>query len=135
MRKRTWVREACIKCGGTSGMVRGEMCRSCRAAYMREWRKKNGVTFLYDDKAKARKQTKYAISTGVLVPQPCQMCGAVSADGQQIQAHHFDYSKPLEVHWLCRDHHVQLHSALRRRKVTVNPDLIVLRVTMHEVAA
>lgn len=36
---------------------------------------------------------------GVLVRQPCEVCGS------KAQAHHNDYSKPLEVRWLCPLHH------------------------------
>jgi hypothetical protein len=38
-----------------------------------------------------------------LVPQPCEVCGAT-----KVEKHHPDYSKPLEVRWLCREHHLAL---------------------------
>ena len=31
-----------------------------------------------------------------------------------VVAHHDDYSKPLDVRWLCRSHHMQLHADLRK---------------------
>lgn len=40
---------------------------------------------------------------GKITKQPCEVCGAVA------QAHHDDYSKPLEVRWLCPVHHKQEH--------------------------
>lgn len=40
---------------------------------------------------------------GKLVERPCQVCGA------KAEMHHHDYSKPLEVEWLCRLHHLALH--------------------------
>ena len=45
-----------------------------------------------------------AIRDGRLIRQPCQVCGE-----EKSQAHHHDYSKPLDVHWLCRKHHLEEH--------------------------
>lgn len=42
---------------------------------------------------------------GKLTRQPCEVCGAES----NIEAHHSDYSKPLDVNWLCREHHKEWH--------------------------
>ena len=53
-----------------------------------------------------------AVLRGRLVPQPCEVCGAngVFADGRrEVQAHHDDYEKPLEVRWLCQKCHYQYH--------------------------
>jgi len=53
-----------------------------------------------------------AVLRGVLVPQPCEVCGSNSlmADGRRdVQAHHDDYEKPLEVRWLCQRHHHDWH--------------------------
>lgn len=46
-----------------------------------------------------------------LIPQPCEVCGT----RKQIDAHHDDYSKPLDVRWLCRSHHRQHHADLARK--------------------
>lgn len=45
---------------------------------------------------------------GLLVPQPCERCGA-----RNVHAHHEDYDKPLEVLWLCPSHHRVRHSEMR----------------------
>lgn len=45
-----------------------------------------------------------AIRGGKLVRQPCEVCG-----GLKSQAHHPDYSKPLQVIWLCATHHKDIH--------------------------
>jgi hypothetical protein len=45
-----------------------------------------------------------AIKAGILEPEPCKICGAVD-----VQAHHEDYSKPLDVIWFCRKHHAEHH--------------------------
>ena len=52
------------------------------------------------EKACARSAVYYAIKTGRLIKEPC-FCGEV-----KVQAHHDDYSKPLDVEWLCSKHHI-----------------------------
>ncbi len=42
---------------------------------------------------------------GRIKEQPCAICSAT----ENVQAHHEDYSKPLDVIWLCTAHHRQLH--------------------------
>jgi len=48
--------------------------------------------------------TGNAIRDGKLQKQPCEVCGA-----EQVHAHHDDYAKPLEVRWLCPQHHQEWH--------------------------
>ena len=67
-------------------------------AKKREWWKKN------KDKLKVKDAVRYAIKTGKLVKTPCHICGDV-----QVEGHHPDYSRPLDVVWLCRKHHNEVH--------------------------
>ena len=55
-----------------------------------------------------RAKTRHAIARGDLVRQPCEVCGALP-----VEAHHDDYSKPLDVRWLCPTHHREHHHAER----------------------
>ena len=48
------------------------------------------------------------VRRGLIEKRPCEVCGDADAEG-----HHDDYSKPLEVRWLCRKHHKEHHRALR----------------------
>lgn len=57
------------------------------------------------EKVRARKALNHAVAAGRIVPQPCEKCGAEPAQG-----HHEDYSKPLEVEWLCAGCHSKLHN-------------------------
>lgn len=41
-----------------------------------------------------------ALKYGILIKQPCEICGAVKTEG-----HHKDHKKPLDVQWLCRPCH------------------------------
>jgi len=65
-----------------------------------------------------------AVREGVLIPQPCEVCGeplrtvetttiqggrTVPLIRRNIHAHHDDYSKPLQVRWLCDLHHREHH--------------------------
>ncbi len=65
-----------------------------------DWRKRN------PEKYRAHWTVRNAIARGTLVPQPCEECGAPA------HAHHDDYSKPLDVRWLCAFHHGQHHRTL-----------------------
>ena len=65
------------------------------------WRKRN------PQKHWAHLSTQTAIRHGLLVPEPCEVCGETKVD-----AHHDQYDRPLEVRWLCRKHHKALHKAL-----------------------
>ena len=76
----------------------------------KEWRKaqtrKNHKAYRLRNPQKnwCRSKTNNAIISGILVRQPCEICGE-----QKSQAHHDDYSRPLEVRWLCRNCHYKLH--------------------------
>lgn len=56
------------------------------------------------DKQRARRELAYAVQTGQITRDPCEVCGADNAHG-----HHDDYSKPLDVRWLCPTHHGEVH--------------------------
>lgn len=53
-----------------------------------------------------------AVRDGVLVKGPCERA-AEGGCSTRIEAHHDDYSKPLEVRWLCSRHHAE-HRRLER---------------------
>ena len=66
---------------------------------------------LSPSKSQARTRVAKAIASGKLVPAPCAVCG-----GQPTEAHHDDYSKPLEVTWLCKEDHTNAHHPGRTPK-------------------
>lgn len=61
------------------------------------------------------------VKRGHITKKPCEVCGA------KAEAHHHDYSKPLDVVWLCRKHHMAQH----RTKYTT-PIAAVLDVEIAE---
>ncbi len=66
-----------------------------KAVYQKTYRAKN------PDKAQARAALGRAVRSGKLKREPCEMCGTTV----RVQAHHHDYAKPLDVRWLCFQHH------------------------------
>lgn len=54
----------------------------------------------YPEKYAARDAVNNGIRDGRIQRQPCEICGDAKA-----QAHHEDYSRPLDVRWLCFKHH------------------------------
>ena len=62
------------------------------------------------EKQKARVKLNDAVRTGKIhKPLYCSSCEG----DKHLEAHHTDYTKPLEVLWLCRTCHVDLHRGLR----------------------
>lgn len=85
-------------------------CWDCHASYMRTWRQSHAMTDAKRLRSNCRSYTKVYIRRGKLVPEPCLFCGDPAT-----QPHHEDYSKPLEVHWLCREHHLALEGKTVRK--------------------
>lgn len=127
----------CKKCGeskalsefnknklGSDGLA--SSCKSCKSKYNSQRYDKQSSSILkqqadkYATQDKVKSVSKYvkanpnkhaahiavskAIKLGKLVRQLCECCGS-----DKTAAHHDDYSKPLEVRWLCRKHHGEWH--------------------------
>jgi hypothetical protein len=67
---------------------------------IKAWRKRN------PEKVRCHNAVARAIRSGKLVRGPCEVCGTTN----NVHAHHDDYSKPLEVRWLCAAHHSYTHT-------------------------
>lgn len=51
---------------------------------------------------------------GHIVPPPaCSLCGT---DKVRIEGHHYDYSRPLDLTWVCHDCHVKIHQNSKWRR-------------------
>lgn len=58
------------------------------------------------DKERARWTLNNALRTGKIAKGSCEV--GVDCRGR-LEAHHDDYSKPLEVRWFCQLHHARHH--------------------------
>lgn len=72
---------------------------------MREWRKSHPLTAEQRRKDNCRSYSGIYKKRGHLVPKPCQNCGS-----KEVEMHHEDYDRPLDVTWLCRPCHLALHA-------------------------
>jgi len=73
-----------------------------QAAYetSKRWRQKN------PDAYRAQNAVNNALRDGKISRQPCAICSTTG----RVHAHHKDYSKPLEVVWLCARCHHRIHN-------------------------
>lgn len=65
----------------------------------------------YPEKAKARMILGNSLRDGKVFKRPCEVCGSTDSE-----AHHDDYSKPLDVIWLCPKHHSERHVQMRNEQ-------------------
>ena len=88
-------------------------CKQCK----NEWKRSNATRLYlnvketrkqnveYQRKTKVWRTTNNAVRAGKLIrPSICSVC----LEEKDIEAHHEDYSKPLEIIWCCKDCHVEL---------------------------
>lgn len=84
--------------------------RDYNREYNKIWRRDLGYQneenskLRYPEKVQARKILQLAVRVGNIKRGKCEICNKKDA-----QAHHEDYSKPLEVIWLCPLHHKDKH--------------------------
>ena len=95
----------CARCGELT--ILKSYCQPCRNAYMREWRKTHPLTGEQRIKDNARSYLGTYIRRGLVKRQPCEACGTTPTHG-----HHDDYSRPLDVRWLCAHHHRLAHMVI-----------------------
>lgn len=94
--RRCREKSAKARANGTASPVKPETSK--------RWRERN------PEKYRAHCIVNNAVRTGKLEKKRC-WCG------KKAQAHHADYSKPLEVEWLCHEHHMQQHAKEHEREI------------------
>lgn len=75
--------------------------RKARTAEIaRRWNERNPEGY------RAHYAVTNAVRDGRLKKLPCEICGTTKS----VHGHHDDYSKPLDVRWLCPTHHQLYHA-------------------------
>ena len=118
----------CRKCGAVKPLTdfyanstaadgREGRCKNCSNAYNRAYSREHPESGRrrtakhlreHPEQSVAHVAVRNALKSGELVRQPCEVCGDPDSE-----AHHEDYSKPLEVRWLCKPHHREADKARR----------------------
>jgi len=81
-----------------------ERSRDKKNNYNETWRAGN------QEKIRAHTAVLVAVRNGSLIPGPCEICGKTkTTKTTKTLAHHEDYSKPLDVIWLCSRCHAEHH--------------------------
>ena len=89
--------------------------------YCKDCKEKERIRHIkkYPHKNKAHILFRIALGKGLIIkPESCEHCGVKNpktARGSALQGHHFDYSKPLEVMWLCSFCHRKQHILEKQR--------------------
>lgn len=118
------MKKVCNRCGKSKKLGefyanklcidgRANPCKECKRTYATERRLQTiEASREYDRrrgyrgdpvKQRARQKVRTALKSGRLTRQPCR-CGST-----KVEAHHAEYSRPLDVVWLCKKHHAQEH--------------------------
>ena len=95
----------CVECASnwrrnylnTHPKVRDKLNRSARERYYGSSEEQFRVY--------VRGLTNRALKMGYIVKSPCEICN----ETLNVEAHHDDYMKPLDVRWLCKKHHAEHH--------------------------
>jgi len=80
----------------------------------RGWYKKNpdkarAKKMRYPERYKARVALRYAVRKGRITrPVVCSVCGKHGP----TEGHHNDYSKPLDIRWVCHSCHRKIHTEI-----------------------
>lgn len=126
--KLKFSRDSCCKCGSkdrlqitaTNKKSMRYKCRKCSTEKSKKYRnpnlsKKHYLISIkrFPKKYKARLKVRLAIISGKLVkPKNCSICGKETI----IHGHHPDYSKPLNITWVCAGCHADIHRKLKKQK-------------------
>jgi hypothetical protein len=115
----------CIDCGETKPLEefqrnapsaggRLRFCRDCasiraaasRARFSEDRRaydRRRGFRHPGSLKLAARNAIAHGLRAGTIERRPCEVCCS------EAEAHHPDYTRPLDVVWLCKTHHARAH--------------------------
>lgn len=72
---------------------------------MRGWRPSHPLSLEQRAKDSCRSYANVYKHRGKIIPVPCA-CSSTT----KLEMHHADYNQPLKVTFICREHHVAMHT-------------------------
>lgn len=100
----------CSRCGAFKEAeiwLTQNYCRKCNSEYHTKYKPSTWER----QKRLTRAKSNSALKRGLIQKKPCEVCGI-----DDTEMHHSDYTKPLDVTWLCYEHHLGLHRVLKDMK-------------------
>ena len=96
-------------------------CKSCRYETLRKWRDSYPEKYREISRKNGKKIGKissihsyisyHTIKGNIIRPSVCSLCNKENKD---IHAHHNDYSRKLDVVWVCRLCHKKIHKEIKK---------------------
>ncbi len=80
-------------------------CQPCASEYQKRWRKTHPLNEQQRLRDISRSYANVYLHRGKITKHPCALC-----ENPSSQMHHYDYSKPTSVIWLCQQCHTNLHA-------------------------
>ncbi len=124
-RSRDGLQDRCRECFSRYNKERYASTRENTREAVRRYRSENPENVLATrlrmcEKNPTRKNSYHAVEEalrcGILTkPHTCSGCGCPDTE-HRIEAHHHDYSKPLDVIWLCTPCHSRMDAQRRIRE-------------------
>lgn len=119
------IKSQCKGCHSATSIAsrNADLARATNAAYMARAREADPERFRarerartrpVDHKVLARQEVNNAVKRGdLLKPTTCEGCG----ESKKLTGHHDDYSKPLDVRWLCYSCHGKEHRVVEFKRL------------------
>jgi len=117
-----WTRKAkhpslCPVCNERPKRTSQGYCYQCANQIRKAWLKSRGGAWAYAaqrgvrHKLVARAYVNHLMQRGKLKSKPCDVCGKL-----ETEAHHNSYENPMDIRWVCAEHHDALERWKRMRQ-------------------
>lgn len=94
----------CAMCNINKRRPTHAYCLNCHSKSMRKYRNTHELTAHQRKIMNCHSYAHVYMKRGKIIKKSCEKCGNINS-----QMHHPNYNEPLNIIWLCRPCHLQLH--------------------------